>query len=213
MRGSIGVYRIGRDHAEWVGTALSEPFHLSFPYVFSFQGRHYMIPETHESRQIRLYETDSFPLGWRLKHVLMENVSAVDTMVFEWLGRWWLLASMDVSNSGDHTTELFAFFANDLLTDRWIPHAANPVLIAPDGGRNAGILRRGDELFRVAQRQGFELYGQGASIRRIVTLDRDTFAEVKVADLTPDFRSDALGIHHFHSAGGLTVFDFVRRTR
>lgn len=94
MQGSIGAYRIGRDHAEWVGTALSEPFHLSFPYVFSCQGRHNMIPETHESRQIRLYETDSFPLGWRLKHVLMENVSAVDTMDFEWLGRWWLLASM-----------------------------------------------------------------------------------------------------------------------
>jgi hypothetical protein len=37
---------------EFLGTALEEPFHLSYPYVFRHQNRAYMIPETSGLREV-----------------------------------------------------------------------------------------------------------------------------------------------------------------
>ena len=61
---------------------LEEQFHLSYPYIFEHEDRVYMIPETNEANEIRLYQAVDFPLIWELKQVLMQNVSAVDTSIF-----------------------------------------------------------------------------------------------------------------------------------
>ena len=43
---------------------LDEPFHLSYPYVFEFEGEHYMVPESHQDRSLRLYRAVDFPTRW-----------------------------------------------------------------------------------------------------------------------------------------------------
>ncbi len=101
------VYKTGKAHItalEIIGTkvvergiALSEPFHLSFPYLFEYQGELYMCPEAHESGQIRVYRCNEFPLQWKLEKIIMEGVSAVDTMLFRREGKWWMLTSIDDS--------------------------------------------------------------------------------------------------------------------
>lgn len=45
---------------------LKEPFHLSFPRVFSWNDTVYMLPETGADRSIRLYRASSFPDQWDL---------------------------------------------------------------------------------------------------------------------------------------------------
>ena len=40
---------------------LSEPYHLSYPYVFEWQNEYYMIPESVDADAIRLYKADNFP--------------------------------------------------------------------------------------------------------------------------------------------------------
>src|SRR5437660_2009869 len=66
------VYKTGKGHITALeingtkiverGIALSEPFHLSFPYLFEYQGELYMCPEAQGSRQIRIYRCTEFPL-------------------------------------------------------------------------------------------------------------------------------------------------------
>ena len=46
--------RIGRRTLS-VSIVLAEPFHLSYPYVFEWQGSHYMIPESGAAKSVRLY--------------------------------------------------------------------------------------------------------------------------------------------------------------
>src|SRR5260370_22283039 len=58
------------------GVALQEPFHLSFPFLFEYQGELYMCPESCASRQIRPYRCTEFPLKWELQKTLMRGVSA-----------------------------------------------------------------------------------------------------------------------------------------
>ena len=40
---------------------LEEPFHLSYPHVFEYNGTFYMIPETQQANSINLYECTGFP--------------------------------------------------------------------------------------------------------------------------------------------------------
>lgn len=212
-RGYIVAYEVGNQDAKLLGTALSEGFHLSFPFLFEYEGQLFMCPEAHESRQIRIYECTDFPLGWRLHSVIMEDVSAADSMLFEWGGRWWMLTNIDTTGISDHCSELHLFHADSPLSVLWTPHPMNPLVTDPEYGRNGGLLREGNRLYRVSQRQGFDSYGLGTAIHEIVSLDEEHYVERRIANISADIAPGAEGTHHLHSDGRLTAFDFRRQER
>lgn len=213
-RGHISAYRLSADRAEPLGPVLSEPFHMSFPYLFEHDSRLFMVPETHEARQIRLYECVAFPLQWRFVKTLMSEVSAVDSLIFPRSGAWWMLTNIDAGQKlGDHCSELFAFCAETPLSADWKPHPANPLVIDPTRARNGGLLRENGEIYRVAQKQGFEIYGAGLTINRLERLDAAGFVERTVRTVTAARMPGAFAAHHMHAADGVTVFDFCSRVR
>lgn len=61
---------------------ISEPFHMSFPNVFNWNDNYYMIPETHQKNQIRLYKCLEFPYKWELDKVLVDGVKLVDHALY-----------------------------------------------------------------------------------------------------------------------------------
>jgi hypothetical protein len=191
------------------GIALKEPFHLSFPFLFQYKNELYMCPETAESRQIRIYRCVEFPLKWTLHRVVMNNVSAVDTIFFERAGRWWMLTSIDQSQTNDYGSELYLFSANSPLETAWVPHPQNPVKLDARGGRNAGLIIEGDKLFRVAQIQGFDQYGKGLLVYEIKAVSDSTYVEERVAEIDPTFRRGIVGTHHLCTDGRTTVFDHL----
>jgi hypothetical protein len=58
---------------------LSEPWHLSYPYLFEHRGEIWMIPESSQSRKISLYRADPFPSRWVRDCDLIEDIDASDT--------------------------------------------------------------------------------------------------------------------------------------
>ncbi len=210
-RGEIAVYELRENEAVRAGVALSEPFHLSFPYIFEYQGGLFMCPETHKNRDIRIYKCRDFPLGWTLEKVVMQNVSAGDTMIFERNGRWWMFTNIDPIDSDDHCSELLIFHASSPFGD-WAPHANNPIVVDASRARNGGLLRDGDKIFRVSQGQGFDLYGRRALINEIVELTESSYRETCIAEVDPYFKNDICGTHHMHSNGSITVFDYLSRS-
>ncbi len=209
QKGHVAVYQLHAESAECLGNALVEPFHLSFPYMFRYKSELYMCPETSRNRQIRVYKCVSFPLQWQLHTVLMDNVSAADTMLFEHGDRWWMLTNMDVTETGDYCTELSIFWANSPLSNHWHAHPANPVFIDAAKGRNAGLLFDEDHIYRVAQTQGFEQYGKAFTINRIDVLNENDYKETEVRAVQANFFPNLNGTHHMHSNGEVTVFDFI----
>ena len=210
-RGHISVLAVGADRVRFVADCLREPFHLSFPFLFRYRGQLYMCPETSAAQQIRVYRCAQFPLRWEPVAVLMEQVAAADTMLFERDGRWWMLTSIDYSGAGDFCSELYAFWADSPLSQQWQPHAANPLLIDPTGGRNAGLIIEGDDIYRLAQKHGYDEYGQGLQAYLITELSETRYAERLVSDIAPAFGPGVLGVHHLNSNGRITVFDHKSR--
>ena len=119
-RAKIVVYELEKDHATYVGVALEENFHLSFPYLFEYGNELYMCPELNENRDIRIYKCLEFPLRWKLEKIIMHDISAVDTMLFEKQGKWWMLTNVDPAKWGDFSMELRIFSANSPLDEQWV---------------------------------------------------------------------------------------------
>ncbi|TXF98477.1 glucosamine inositolphosphorylceramide transferase family protein [Massilia arenae] len=207
-RAHISVLEITKADVKCLGVALQEPFHLSFPFLFEYGGHLYMCPETSESNQIRIYKCDEFPLRWTQDSVAIDGISAADSMFFEHRGRWWLLTSIDRSGLNDHCSELCLFHAPDPLGGAWTPHPMNPLYIDTDMGRNAGLIVDEGRIYRAAQRQGFDQYGEGLALYEIVELDETRYSERKVTDIRHDYLQRSLGSHHISSDGNVTVVDF-----
>jgi len=209
-RGSISVYVLRANKAERLGPAIVEPFHMSFPYLFRFGSRLFMCPETSQKREIRVYECVHFPLKWKLYKTLMSGISAVDTMIFERDGVWWLFTNIDPTNTENHCSELFIFYSDHPFDGKWQAHPQNPIFADSDKGRNAGILYDDNSIYRVAQRQGFDSYGKGFSINKITVLNKNEYSEAGVRDVEPNFFPNLVGCHHLHSNGKVSVFDYLR---
>lgn len=211
-RGHITALEIDGTEVVELGACLVEPFHLSFPFLFTYDDGLYMCPETSASKQIRLYRCQEFPLSWKLSAVIMENVSASDTVLFEKAGKWWMLTSIDKSETDDYCSELYVFSSNSPLDSNWRPHRQNPIRIDSNGGRNAGLILEGDRVFRIAQRQGWGQYGLGLLVYEITELSESRFAERLVSRIDPGFRKGHLGVHHLSSTGSTTVIDHISRS-
>lgn len=78
-KGRIGVSKFENGSFSKVKTVLDEPFHLSYPNVFVINDTVYMIPESCQANQIRLYRAVKFPYEWKLEKILIDNIYAVDT--------------------------------------------------------------------------------------------------------------------------------------
>ena len=124
-RGKISCFEVYDNKFSDISVCLEETFHLSFPFVFKYNNELYMCPETCDSDQIRVYKAVNFPFEWKLEKVIMDNVRAADTLLFEKEGKWWMLTNIDPSRIGDNSSELYLFYSNSPLSTEWTPHKLN----------------------------------------------------------------------------------------
>ncbi len=183
--------------------------HLSYPFVFAYDGEVYMIPETGEASQIQLYRASSFPTEWELDRVLVDDIRAADATLLEAHGRWWMLASV----GGYGTTlgdELHVFFAASPLGP-WTPHPGNPVVCDIRAARPAGaILRDGDRVVRPAQ-DCSRRYGWAVSLREITVLDPLRYEERELGRLEAGDVAGARAVHTYARDGRFEAIDARRR--
>ena len=210
-KGKISAIEIFDEGYKFLDIVLEENFHLSFPFVFIHEDKVYMIPETNEANEIRLYQAVNFPLKWELNQVLMRNVSAVDTVVYQDNNIWYMLTNICSSCSDDHSSELHIFYSDKLNSENWKPiKSHNPVIFDSQKARNGGFFELNTKKYRVNQVQGFSHYGKSFSVNLIKNLSKDTFEEESVFEIQPNFFQDIISTHHFHTDGHLTVFDYCR---
>lgn len=151
---------------------LAEPFHLSYPYVFEWNGEHYMIPETFDSATVRLYKADYFPTRWLFVGPLVQ-VSCADPSIFQFQDRWWMFIC---SPPFQHDT-LRLYFAEDLMGP-WIEHPASPIVEGnKENARPAGrVVAIGGQVVRFAQ-DCVTRYGNHVRAFEISELTTSTYSE------------------------------------
>jgi hypothetical protein len=127
-KGKISAYEITAEGHKEIGVAIEEKFHLSYPFLFESNKGLFMMPETHEAKDIRIYKCVEFPLKWELHKILIRNIRAVDSNIFSFNNKYWLFTNLDSSNLGDYSSELHIFYADSFDSSSWKPHSLNPVI-------------------------------------------------------------------------------------
>lgn len=192
-------------------TILEKPYHLSYPFVFEWDGRFYMIPESGNNRTIDLYECVEFPCRWNFKQSLMENVFAVDTTLVRHADKWWMFTALAEVEAAAPNVELFLFYTDDLL-GRWTPHPRNPVISDVKRARPAGsFFLRDGKLIRPSQDCSHD-YGYRMDLNEVEVLSETEYREKSVMSIRPDWDPRLLGTHTYASCRDLTVIDALKRT-
>ncbi len=161
FHGDIG-YATSEDGLNWEyqQVCLDEPFHLSYPNVFKWEGEYYMIPETFRANHVRLYKAVDFPDKWKYeKHLISGNCA--DNTIFKHNGKWWLFSEtasrgsmiVDTSEGGRGIDARLSLFVADSPKGPWCEHYQNPIVYNnPNIARPAGnVIKYENKLYRLAQ--------------------------------------------------------------
>ncbi|XP_060212509.1 glucosamine inositolphosphorylceramide transferase 1-like isoform X1 [Lycium barbarum] len=182
MQGDIGVARSIDKGASWeqLGIALDEDWHLSYPYIFDYNGKIYMLPEGRAKGQLRLYRAVNFPMEWTLEKIIMKK-PLVDSFIIPHDGKYWLFGSDHSGIGAEYNAQLEIWYSSSPLGP-WRPHKKNPIYNTDKsmGARNGGRPFLFDGyLYRVGQDDG-ETYGRRVRLFKIEVLTTDNFKEVEV---------------------------------
>lgn len=188
---------------------LERPYHLSYPFIFAWEGALYMIPETAQNRTVELYRCDDFPRRWRLQQVLLDNINAVDATLWQDGGRWWMFVNV-AEPDADNTEELHLYWSATPFGP-WAAHPLNPVVADVRCARPAGpLFSIGGKLYRPSQDCSVA-YGHSVLINRVESLGEDGYRETVVERIMPGWREDALRVHTVCGAKRLRVIDCLMR--
>lgn len=213
-RGRISVIRLCETGYEFQGVVLEEQFHLSFPYVFENEGNIYMVPESSENNDIRLYKCVKFPNIWKLEQIIMDDVSAADSIIISHDKSYYLLTNICSSGIQDHHSELHVFYSDRLTSNSWKPiSSGNPIIFDSQKARNGGFFRHDGVLYRVNQIHGKAHYGKAFAINEILNISTEEYSERSVSVVTPDYLKAITGTHHFSANERYASFDLSRQKR
>jgi hypothetical protein len=186
---------------------LDEPYHLSYPHVFEHNGTVYMIPETHKTKSINLYQCTGFPTEWKHRATLMDSVECVDSTILFHNNKWWLFTNIADPAGTSLNNELYLFYSDNLLSHNWKSHPMNPVISDVKRARPAGkIIKRNGHLIRPSQCCS-PRYGYGIKLNEIVALTENDYSEREIDFIEPKWDKKLKGVHTICYENRLTMID------
>jgi hypothetical protein len=190
---------------------LERDYHLSYPFLFEYQGSLFMIPESAAANRVEAFRCIKFPDQWESHAVLLDGVRAFDPTLIEYENRWWLFVTIQ-HNGNCSDGELHLFYADGPF-EEWTPHPLNPINVDVRSARPAGeLFWEEGELFRPAQDCSV-CYGYALTIMKIIRMNEREYEEVETQKILPDWSPGALGTHTVNSSGEVTVYDYIAKCR
>lgn len=180
-------------------------YHLSYPFVFSYDNQIWMIPEACASGVVDLYRAINYPDQWALDRRLLDDVPGCDATIVSyggkyfmiltatrWLGTTWDKQRMFYAQTplGPWTEMDGGLVRIDCMTAR---PAGAPVYI---GGR---ILRPVQDCSRG--------YGSSMGVLEVQTLAPTVCSEVLVARMTARAKDNEIFTHTYSRNGKFEVVD------
>lgn len=182
--------------------------HLSYPNVFTENGKTFIIPESSKSGHVTCYEFDFANKKLVNAKNIIQNLPLLDSTILFHNNKYWLFATKRGENSN---SKLYIYYA-DHMSGPYIPHAANPVKNSLNGTRPAGnFIKANGEIYRPSQNCA-EYYGKSVTINRVTVLNEREFAEEPVFEIRPPQKSGFnYGIHTINILEDVIVIDALKR--
>ncbi len=209
----------GIGYSKLIDGKLTEPrmimdtgYHMSFPLIFEYNGKIFMVPETCAVNKVQMFECTDFPERWNSVGCIKENAILSDSAVFEYDNRFYMFTSAPTDDLYGNSLILV-----ELEKDGEILKAAKQKIITSDYkiSRQAGkLLNYNDRLIRVAQDCSNMDYGHALEFLEIENMSIDNYAEkyireVNVSDLKINGGLRGVsGIHTYNREDDFEVVDY-----
>jgi len=193
-KGCISYVELKNNTASKPIEILKEKFHLSYPHIFKYENKYYMIPETMGDNSIRLYESAEFPKKWKFKKKLIDKVQAVDTTVFVHDNKVWLFTNIAKDGASDWE-ELYLFYSENLF-GKWVSHPLNPIISDVTRSRPAGNIFINEEgkIIRPSQ-DCSKCYGYAINLNLISKITTTEYEEKVLEKILPNSFGNYFGTH------------------
>lgn len=171
---------------------ISQHYHLSYPCIFKWRGKEYLVPESRKAGFVGIYECRKFPDKWLFRKVLIEGDFA-DPTVFRHAKNWYMFLL-----SGKKTLVLYSASS---LFGPWVQHPKSPLIKqSPSNTRPGGrVVSHGNDIYRICQ-DGDQIYGHRVFAYQIKKLSLSEYEEHKLIEneiLGPGNDSwNRLAMHH-----------------
>lgn len=183
---------------------LKQPCHLSYPHLLEKNGEIYMIPESYVADEIAVFRAKRFPDQWEKVTVLKQGGEPVDSTVFSFDGKRWML-TMTMAG-GEDRLMLYP------LTDNGFSGEGFCAKISDPNARPAGhLFRVGDKLVRPAQ-DCTESYGCALNFYEVTAVAENRYQEKLIKKIYPqdvcsDLKYTHQGLHTYNMSDSYEVID------
>lgn len=183
-----------------VTESLSEPWHLSYPFLFQKDDQILCVPESLSHGAVELYQLNPETLKLNHLRTLIPDLEAADGTLVNHMNRWYFFFTPTHATN----TELHIWHA-DSLEEPFVPHVLNPVKSDVSSARPAGpFFTHQGKLYRPAQGNA-RTYGGKVIINEIKILSEGEFLEERANVIIPP--QGYSGIHTLSFAGDFLFFD------
>ncbi|AOX20998.1 glucosamine inositolphosphorylceramide transferase family protein [Kozakia baliensis] len=191
---------------------LSEPWHLSYPFVFEAEGEIWMLPEAFRSGALTLYRAVSFPDRWEPEcRIDLGDDIPVDATVTFHDGLWWMFYTP--ARPGSSRPGCLNVAYAEHIRGPWTRHPLNPVRTDSASTRPGGTAKSFDGRVMLPVQDCSWTYGGAIRPLWFDALTPEivlTHAGGKIG-IPPRFGRYREGMHTLSAAGDVTLID-VKRT-
>ncbi|CAM4051548.1 hypothetical protein FLBR109950_14395 [Flavobacterium branchiophilum] len=152
---------------KYLGVALDEPFHLSYPQVFVYKNQIYMLPETQKSGSVILYKSENFPLKWKKERVILPFNNIKDPTLLQKNNKLYLF--------GCQNDRLYCWFSNDLHGN--FKKIEKPIIMGTESRPGGRIIQYDNKIIFPIQ-NNTNGYGTGLSLYEL-KIDFDNHIDMK----------------------------------
>jgi hypothetical protein len=199
----VGELNQANNTLDNVEIILKKDYHLSFPNVFKYEDKYYMMPESHANNTIDLYEFIDFPYKLKKVKTLLRGNYA-DSVLLNYENNWFLFANKSENENDLHSKNLSIFQSNSIFEDFKEFHK-NPVITNNEFSRMGGqFFTQNNKLYRVSQ-DCKKRYGYKINIIEVVRLNKTEYEEKCIKMIYPP--KGYIAFHTLNSAKNIEVAD------
>lgn len=211
-KGLIGYRELCGNKYSKMKIAFESVGHLSFPFIFEYENKIYMMPESSNEKCLKILVAVDFPSKWKHEAILIDDKALCDSILFQ-ADRMYLMTQEISKGIPQGVLDLYGF-----INGEWKKCKDSPIVTGLDKARLAGgIIKQGDDVIRVAQ-NCLEEYGKKINFHRIKSISdleykEEQISEIDVSDVNINKKSKYFGIHTYNMNERYEVIDLKNNGR
>lgn len=204
-RGVIGYTKFENGAFKKWSSIIVENYHLSFPFIFEYEGEVYIMPESNSNNSLYIYKAVDFPKKWQKQENLLSNIKIVDTVPFIYKGNYYAF-TLKLNNDGDNTMHIIKFHEGVAKFNDRVISKDNSI------SRMAGrVINNGNEMIRVTQNCELD-YGTNInfcefSFDKIENFKEKIIKRLSFSDILLDKKMFVNGFHTYNFNDTFEVID------